>query len=126
MFATLKAPIVTTFLAIAIALSFLLLTGCSTPAQQQANAEIAAVNRQEATSPQAKTQAYLGGYGPSDPPRLSTDAPYDPLNPELSETVGVPFLSFLTDLSAASNSIIFCWLLMKSCRNLFCIILSTV
>jgi len=95
MFATLKAPTVTTFLAIAIAMSFLLLTGCSTPAQQQANAEIAAVNRQEATSPQAKTQAYLGGYGPSDPPRLSTDAPYDPLNPELSETVGVPFLSFL-------------------------------
>ena len=95
MFATLKAPNPTLFTALAIASSFWLLTGCSTPAQQLANAEIAAVNKQEATSPQAKTQAYLGGYGPTDPPRLSTDAPYDPLNPELSETVGVPFLSFL-------------------------------
>jgi len=95
MFATLKAPISTLFKAFAITASFLLLNGCSTPAQQLANVEIAAVNKQEATSPQAKTQAYLGGYGPNDPPRLSTDTPYDPLNPELSETVGIPFLSFL-------------------------------
>lgn len=71
------------------------LIGCSTPAQQQADAQIAAVNKQEANSPEAQTQAYLGSYGPGDPPRLSTDAPYNPLNPELSETVGVPFLSFL-------------------------------
>jgi tetratricopeptide (TPR) repeat protein len=81
--------------AFAIVMSFLVMTGCSTPAQQQANSEIAALNKQAATSPEAKTQAYLGGYGPTDPPRLSTDSPYDPLNPELSETVGVPFLSFL-------------------------------
>ena len=75
--------------------SLVLLVGCSTPAQQLADAQIAALNKQEARSPEAQTQAYLGGYGPGDPPRLSTDAPYDPLNPELSETVGVPFLSFL-------------------------------
>jgi tetratricopeptide (TPR) repeat protein len=95
MFATFKAPIPTLFKAFAVIATFLLITGCSTPAQQQANAEIAALNKQAANSPEAKTQAYLGGYGPIDPPRLSTDAPYDPLNPELSETVGVPFLSFL-------------------------------
>ena len=40
-------------------------------------------------------QPYLGGYSPTDPPRLSADVGYDPLNPELSETVGVPFMSFL-------------------------------
>jgi tetratricopeptide (TPR) repeat protein len=71
------------------------LIACSTPAQQLADAQIAAVNKQEAKSPEAQNQAYLGGYSPGDPPRLSTDSPYDPLNPELSETVGVPFLSFL-------------------------------
>jgi len=95
MFATIKAPISTLFQVFAVLASFLLVTGCSTPAQQQANSEIAAVNQHEANSPEAKTQAYLGGYAPIDPPRLSTDAPYDPLNPELSETVAVPFLSFL-------------------------------
>ena len=95
MFATLKAPIPILFTALAVVSSLLLVTGCSTPAQQLANAEIAAANKQAASSPQAQTQAYLGSYGPTDPPRLSTDAPYDPLNPELSETVGVPFLSFL-------------------------------
>ena len=95
MFVTLQAPISSLLKAFAIVMSFLVMTGCSTPAQQQANSEIAALNKQAATSPEAKTQAYLGGYGPTDPPRLSTDSPYDPLNPELSETVGVPFLSFL-------------------------------
>ena len=95
MFATLKAPISTLFKAFTVSLSFLLIAGCSSLAQRQADAEIAAVNRQEAKSPEAKTQAYLGGYGPTDPPRLSTNVPYDALNPELSETVGVPFLSFL-------------------------------
>lgn len=95
MFPTLKAPLSTLLAAFAVVASFLLLSACSTPAQQLANAEIAAVNKQEATTPQAKTQAYLGGYGPIDPQRLTTDSPYDPLNPELSETVGVPFLSFL-------------------------------
>jgi tetratricopeptide (TPR) repeat protein len=72
-----------------------LLSGCSTPAQQRADAEIRALNAQEANSPNAAPQAYFGGYSPTDPPRLSADMGYDPLNPELSETVGVPFLSFL-------------------------------
>jgi tetratricopeptide (TPR) repeat protein len=38
---------------------------------------------------------FLGGFGPNEPPRLSTNAGYDPLPPELSETVALPFLSFL-------------------------------
>jgi tetratricopeptide (TPR) repeat protein len=72
-----------------------LITGCSTPAQQRAEAEMKALNTQEEKSGQLSTQPYLGGYSPTDPPRLSADTGYDPLNPELSETVGVPFLSFL-------------------------------
>ena len=72
-----------------------LLTGCSTPAQQRADAEITALNAQEVKAGQSAPQPYLGGYSPTDPPRLSADMGYDPLNPELSETVGVPFLSFL-------------------------------
>jgi tetratricopeptide (TPR) repeat protein len=72
-----------------------LLAGCSTPAQQRAEAEITALNAQEQRSPQSASQPYLGGYSPTDPPRLSADMGYDPLSPELSETVGVPFLSFL-------------------------------
>ena len=72
-----------------------LLSGCSTPAQQRADAEIKALNAQETKSSQLASQPYLGGYSPTDPPRLSADMGYDPLNPELSETVGVPFLSFL-------------------------------
>ena len=75
--------------------AFLLVTGCSTPAQQRAEAEIDALNKQEMKSPEAATQPYLGGYSPTDPPRLSADTGYDPLNPELSETVALPFLSFL-------------------------------
>jgi len=75
--------------------SLALMTGCSTPAQQRADAEIQALNAQEMKSGQLATQAYLGGYSPTDPPRLSADMGYDPLNPELSATVGVPFLSFL-------------------------------
>jgi tetratricopeptide (TPR) repeat protein len=38
---------------------------------------------------------FLGGFGPNEPPRLSPSAGYDPLPPELSETVALPFLSFL-------------------------------
>uniref|UniRef100_B1XUY9 Tetratricopeptide TPR_2 repeat protein n=1 Tax=Polynucleobacter necessarius subsp. necessarius (strain STIR1) TaxID=452638 RepID=B1XUY9_POLNS len=72
-----------------------LLSGYSTPAQQRADAEIAALNVQGATDSQCAPQSYLGGYSPIDPPRLSADMGYDPLSPELSETVGVPFLSFL-------------------------------
>ena len=83
------------FTALAIFAALTLLAGCSTPAQQRAEAEIAALNVQEQKSGQLASQPYLGGYSPTDPPRLSADMGYDPLNPELSETVGVPFLSFL-------------------------------
>ena len=73
----------------------LLLTGCTTPAQERTQAEMYALNAQQMRSPQAATQPYLGGYSPIDPPRLSADSGYDPLNPELSDTVAVPFFSFL-------------------------------
>ena len=80
---------------IAILISLAFMAGCSSPAQQRADAEFRALNAQEAKASQATPQPYLGGYSPIDPPRLSADMGYDPLNPELSETVGVPFLSFL-------------------------------
>ena len=89
---TALAPAFATFAALA---ALALITGCSTPAQQRADAEITALNAQEMKSGQLAPQPYLGGYSPTDPPRLSADMGYDPLNPELSETVGVPFLSFL-------------------------------
>jgi len=73
----------------------LLLAGCTTPAQERTQAEMYALNAQQMRSPQAATQPYLGGYSPIDPPRLSADSGYDPLNPELSDTVAVPFFSFL-------------------------------
>ena len=95
MFESRKVQFSNPFKALAIFVAIAALIGCSSPAQQLADTQIAALNKQEARSPEAQTQPYLGGYGPGDPPRLSTDAPYDPLNPELSETVGVPFLSFL-------------------------------
>ena len=38
---------------------------------------------------------FLGGFGPNEPPRLSTNSGFDPLPPELSETVAQTFLSFL-------------------------------
>jgi predicted Zn-dependent protease len=74
---------------------FLLLAGCSTPGQQLADAEIKALNT--ATGATQGTQApYLGSYGPIDPPRLAgNDAGYDQFNAELSDSVAVPFLSFL-------------------------------
>jgi tetratricopeptide (TPR) repeat protein len=95
MFVTLKVPTPAFLKAFTLLTSLWLLAGCSTTAQQQASAEIAAVEKQEALAPGAKSQAYLGSYTPGDPPRLSNNEPYDPLNPQLSETVGVPFLSFL-------------------------------
>ena len=95
MFESQKVPFSSPYKAFVIFFSVVTLFGCSTPAQQLADARIAALNKQEARSPEAQTQPYLGGYSPGDPPRLSTDVTYDPLNPELSETVSVPFLSFL-------------------------------
>jgi tetratricopeptide (TPR) repeat protein len=81
--------------AVAVFATMTFMAGCSTPAQQRAEAEIQSLNAQEQKSGQLASQPYLGGYSPTDPPRLSADIGYDPLNPELSETVGVPFLSFL-------------------------------
>ena len=73
----------------------LLLAGCSTPGQQLADAEIKALNSASTSTP--GTQApYLGSYGPNDPPRLAgNDTGYDQFNSELSDSVAVPFLSFL-------------------------------
>ena len=73
--------------------SISLLVGCSTPGQQLADAEIKAVNSQELKC--GPNSPYLGASGPGDPPKLSNDIPYDPTNPQLSETVALPFLSFL-------------------------------
>ncbi|MBU3591070.1 tetratricopeptide repeat protein [Polynucleobacter sp. 78F-HAINBA] len=73
----------------------LLLVGCSTPGQQLADAEIKALNS-ASTNAQGTQAPYLGSYGPNDPPRLAgNDAGYDQFNSELSDSVAVPFLSFL-------------------------------
>lgn len=73
----------------------LLASACTTPAQDRTEASLRALNAQEAKADPGNTKPFLGGYSPTDPPRLSADAGYDPLNPELSDTVAVPFLSFL-------------------------------
>ena len=95
MSATFLAPRPSLLLPVLGACSLLLLVGCTTPAQERTQAELFALNAQQMRSPQAATQPYLGGYSPIDPPRLSADTGYDPLNPELSDTVAVPFFSFL-------------------------------
>jgi tetratricopeptide (TPR) repeat protein len=90
MFASMKAfkPSLAGIFAITVGAA--LISGCSSPAQQRTVAEMAALNKQD-----TKVEPYLGGYSPSEPPRLSADSGYDPLNPELSDTVAIPFLSFL-------------------------------
>lgn len=90
MFASIKAfkPSLASIFVVAAGAAFL--SGCSSPAQQRTVAEMAALNKQD-----TKLEPYLGGYSPSEPPRLSADSGYDPLNPELSDTVAIPFLSFL-------------------------------
>ena len=93
--ATFPAPHPNIFKILAAMFATAFILGCSSPAQQRADAEIRAVNAQELKSNAAAPQAYLGGYSPNDPPRLSADTAYDPLNPELSETVALPLLSFL-------------------------------
>jgi tetratricopeptide (TPR) repeat protein len=70
--------------------SVFLLNACTTPSQDRTEASLRELGSQE-----LGTKPYLGGYSPTEPPRLSADAGYDPLNPELSDTVTVPFLSFL-------------------------------
>ncbi len=83
--ATLKLLLATTIIA--------LLAGCSTPGQQLADAEIKAVNSQELKC--GPNSPYLGASNAGDPPKLTTDITYDPTNPQISETVALPFLSFL-------------------------------
>jgi tetratricopeptide (TPR) repeat protein len=77
-------------------IALLCLVGCSTPGQQLANAEIRTLNTNPSNTAQATQSPYLGSYGPNDPPRLAgNDAGYDQFNTELSDSVAVPFLSFL-------------------------------
>jgi tetratricopeptide (TPR) repeat protein len=92
---TIPAPYPSIFKSLAAIFATALILGCSTPAQQRADAEIRVANNQALKSSAGTPQAYLGGYSPNDPPRLTTDIAYDPLNPELSETVALPLLSFL-------------------------------
>ncbi len=40
-------------------------------------------------------QPYLGGYGPTDPPRMSANPNPETTNNQLAESIAVPFLSFL-------------------------------
>lgn len=73
------------------------LVGCSNLGQQLANTEIKALNATPGTAgPQNTPAPYLGSYTPGEPPRLSPNASgYDQFNAELSDSVAVPFLSFL-------------------------------
>ena len=76
------------------------LVACSSPGQQLANSEIKALNTTPsplgATDTSAQPAPYLGSYATGEPPRLSGNASgYDQFNPELSDSVAVPFLSFL-------------------------------
>jgi tetratricopeptide (TPR) repeat protein len=74
-----------------------LLAGCSTPGQQLADAEIKALNTPcSCPGQQATPQPYLGSYAPGEPPRLASNSSgYDQFNQDLSDSVAVPFLSFL-------------------------------
>ena len=74
-----------------------LLNGCSTPGQQLADAEIKALNTGCSCPAQnGAPQPYLGGYTPGEPPRISSNSTgYDQFNQDLSDSVAVPFLSFL-------------------------------
>jgi tetratricopeptide (TPR) repeat protein len=73
-----------------------LVGGCSTPGQQLADAEIRALNNTPHTTTLGSQSPYLGSYGSNDPPRLAgNDSGYDQFNSKLSDSVAVPFLSFL-------------------------------
>lgn len=82
---------------ISVIFAVLILSGCSTPGQQLADAEIKALNTPCACpGPQTTSQPYLGSYSAGEPPRLATNAKgYDQFNQDLSDSVAVPFLSFL-------------------------------
>lgn len=77
--------------AIAVPLLLALTLAQSNGANAQAFGNPAAVQDQ----PSPVLAPFLGGFGPNEPPRLSPNAGFDPLPPELSETVALPFLSFL-------------------------------
>lgn len=93
MLATIPRPYRSILKIISTISATLALISCSTPGQQLANTEIKAASAQELKC--GPNSPYLGSYNPNDANRLSTDTPYDPLSPELSETVALPFLSFL-------------------------------
>ena len=78
-------------------LTLLALAGCSTPGQQLAEAEIKTFNTANTASPSNNPPTpYVGSYGAIDPQRLSgNNTGYDQFNPGLSDSVAVPFLSFL-------------------------------
>jgi tetratricopeptide (TPR) repeat protein len=90
MFTVPPKPYRADFKALLAVLSVFLLNACTTPSQDRTEASLRQLGTQELDA-----KPYLGGYSPTEPPRLSADAGYDPLNPELSDTVAVPFLSFL-------------------------------
>ena len=82
---------------LSVIFAVLILSGCSTPGQQLADAEIKALNTPCACPGQQTTpQPYLGSYSPGEPPRLAANTSgYDQFNQGLSDSVAVPFLSFL-------------------------------
>ena len=90
MFTVPPKPYRADFKALLAVLSVFLLNACTTPSQDRTEASLRQLGTQELDA-----KPYLGGYSPTEPPRLSADAGYDPLTPELSDTVAVPFLSFL-------------------------------
>ena len=71
----------------------LLLIGLMLP--NQVNAQAFGNPAPVQDQPSTVIAPFLGGFGPNEPPRLSPNAGFDPLPPELSETVALPFLSFL-------------------------------
>ena len=91
--ATIPAPHPMLLKILAALVAATLISGCSTQGQQSADAAMQIANAQELKC--GPNSPYLGGYSPNDPPRTLPDTPYNALNPELSETVALPFLSFL-------------------------------
>ena len=85
------------FASLIVIFAVLILSGCSTPGQQLADAEIKALNTPCACPGQQTTpQPYLGSYSAGEPPRLAANGSgYDQFNQDLSDSVAVPFLSFL-------------------------------
>lgn len=57
-----------------------LVMGCSTPPNPNVS---------------SNPQPYLGGFSPTDPPRMSANPNSETANNQLSESIAVPFLSFL-------------------------------